>query len=306
MSRYFQQLARHAGLAPSAPVPAGLPATAIPAVPHADITEEIVERDAVPTQPGVATAFASPPDSIAQPASNPPAEAGFSAHAQASEKISIPVLPEKDPAPSRSIPAEHTTKNPAAPGRSPVSTKPPATPDAATVIQQVIAWVSEPERARAAPSAASPASALPAGKSISSPVPSLTPAANTLPAVSQPATVKIMPASRKAPARPSPAPDKKDPAADQGTPARLEVMASPASPPRSRPGPPARTSAPRSDDSAQEFHVSIGSIHLTVETPPPAPPPRAPAPRPAPASTAPARTGGLPTSARRHYLRSFT
>lgn len=306
MSRYFQQLARHAGLASSAPVSAGLPANATPAVPHADIAEEIVERDAVSTQSGVTAA--SPLPSV-QSVPNPPAEASLTAHAQASEKIPAPAIPGKNSPPARSIPAGRTAKNTETPGRQPVVAKPPAAPDAATVIQQVIAWVAEPERARTAPSAA-PVPTLPAGKNVSASVPPAAPAANVLPVASQPATVKIMPASRKDATRPSPAPepDKKSPRTSQdSSPARLEVMASPVVSPRSRLASPAGAPSPRREDPAREFHVSIGSIHLTVEAPPPAaPPPRAPAPRPASAPSASARTGGLATSARRHYLRSFT
>ncbi len=306
MSRYFQQLARHAGLAPSRPVSAGLPANAAPVASHSDITEEIVERDAVPAQPGMTTVSAPPSDPPVQPSTNPPAEAGFLARAQTPENNPTPAIPEKNSPPARSIPAERAAKSPPARGRQPVATKSPATPDAATVIQQVIAWVGEPERARTAPSPAAPAPALPAGKTVSASIPSSVPPENALPVASQPATVKIMPAARKDAARPSPAlePDKKGPGPGPDSPARLEVMASPMVPPRARLGPAAEAPSLRREDPAQEFNVSIGSIHLTVETPPPAAPaPRAPAPRPVPA---PARTGGLATSARRHYLRSFT
>jgi hypothetical protein len=272
MSRYLQQLARHAGLTPSGPVGARMASPVAPA-PRNDITEEIVERDAVPALPEVsaqaeakAPPLASPdlpaPSAVHLPAEKNPPTAN---PAPATRKIGVP----------ESKPSERV-------GRLPAPSR-PVSPDAAAVIQQVIAWVAEPEqRARAAASDyAMPADQLAEENTTAAVPPPAPPATPSRPAAPQPASVQIFP---RAPA-------------DQAGPPSLQMTA--ASTPALKSAPAPAAIPPRKDDAPPDFHVSIGSIHLKVEAPPPPP-------RPAPAPTAPARSSGLSTRARRHYVRSFT
>ena len=309
MSRYFQQLARHAGLAAPGPVGARLAPAATPA-PQTDIIEEIVERDAAPAGP-VASAPSAAASALSAPA--PAADAPLPVETKFSAAPSLPETPisaepKKNPPPAYPAPAtrkigasETDRSTPAAPPPVKGSLSRPVSPDAATVIHQVIAWVTEPERARLAPSTpgqASSAPSLPTSVSASPLPPMIAP-----PAASPAGTQLAMSVQSDVPAA---GPAKKTAPSPRSDSSRLELSAAAPVALTLPSGSPPAAAFP-SMESPSDYHVSIGSIQLTVETPPPAAPAAPPrAPRPAPPRPAPGQGSGLPTRARRHYLRSFT
>jgi hypothetical protein len=265
MSRYFQQLARHTGLAPAAPGGAAQPGSPV-STPQtqADLVEENVERQAVPESPGALTPSA--------------ASTEFSSAALAKiEPVSPPARSSEEADATRSDEAENVSPSPVlAAGVSvarPSSVEPVVSPpenslSSSALLQQVVAWIAEAEHALAAPpsTASTPGSS---SQEKNAPLQRDVRVAPLAPVVPPPAgVVEILPAFD------------------------------------ARVASPATVSA---GDAPDDFHVSIGSIHLIVEVPPASPVAPSPAPRSVPPSSPPAPTRSIPpTCARRHYLRSFT
>jgi hypothetical protein len=254
---------------------------------QADLVEENVERQAVPESPGALTPSA--------------ASTEFSSAAPPKiEPVSPPARSSEEAAATRSDEAENISLSPVlAAGVSverpssvePVAVSPPENSlSSSALLQQVVAWIAEAEHALAAPpsTASTPGSS---SQEKNAPQQRDAPVAPLSPVVPPPTGVVAI--LRAFDARVASAvSDKQNPPPFESVPgAQRSDRAAPSSP--ALRASPATVSAGVAPD---EFHVSIGSIHLIVEMPQPSPV----APSPAPTRSIP------PTCARRHYLRSFT
>ncbi len=262
MSRYLQQLARHAGLGP--PGPSAIPASRRPGPTSPPELSEIHEQRE-------ASAPAADPMPAAAPVFAPAAMSGANIplHAAAEPR-------EQRPAQTTTTPGVQRASQPEA---AYPKTSAAAPPSPAAIIQQVVDWIAEPERRKLATPAKPAPAALP-----DSPAPK-EPAirAQDDEPPPEPAAVEIAVAARPTPAMAMPA----HPRAGQR--------------PGSSDRPRATRDAAPDREPPPEFQVSIGSIELTIEPPPPAPP-SAPPPTARPAAPSPRAT--LRTGAYRHYLRA--
>ena len=288
MSRYFQQLAYHAGLAVTASAEATRPASPVSMLQsQTNLIEENIEREAMPEPPGALKP--SPPMTEFSSATPGKIESVSPARSRKESPATLPdeaenVSPAAVPATSVSV-ARPSWVEPVAVSRRGNSLS------SSTLLQQVVAWIAEAEHPLAAP----PSSAYPPvsssqkknappqsdalGAPLTSDVPPLAGVVEILPAfnaqTTSSASDKENPPHFESLVRPQPT---DCPASSSAT-----LCASP--------------TAVSGGDAPDEFHVSIGSIHLTVEPPHSHPSPALPA--------LASRRSTVSTRARRHYLRSL-